>query len=256
MNLPFKRRHEPAPTVSARPPVTVEPTRLVTDATILKELIPPMPARYQTRTMTECALNGFFEGLSDIKDFDMKIFALVPDLKQKLLNSSYEIPEFIWDVINVKLSFEEQAWVIYVMMRFVHVWHALKIAATNPHGYEYLCLPLELAGEENVLMVLEELKPLLVRLGLDKDKTKVNGREYSSVVDTFFENRAQLFRVYGLEDLLSLETFIVNLKGEVDYWPAEKFTDMFEGSRALLSAVEGVRRNFWTAEMHPRERVH
>lgn len=252
MNLPFGKKREPAPTVLARPSMTVEPTRLITNEAVLADLVPPMPARYQTRTMTECALNGFFEGLSDIDGFDMTIFAMVPGLKQKLLDDNYEIPEFIWDKVNLEMDFEEQAWVIYVMMRFVHIWHALKIAATGPRGREYLCLPLELAGEENFMVTLEELKPLLVRLGLNKDNTAVNGREYPSVTSTFFENRAQLFRVYGLGDLMSLGAFIISLDDKVDYWPGEALASLFESSAALLSAMDGVQKHFWTAEMHPR----
>ena len=243
MNLPFKRNNTEKEVRKVAP--TVPPTKLITSASILAELVPPMPERYQTETEEECAINGFFEGLNEV-GFGVEDLAMMIGIKERLMEKGYEMPDPIWKKVN-KLTFKQQARVIYVMVRYVHAWNALR--AKKPG---YLCLPLELSGEDNFLSILARLKPLLRRLGLDKGKTEANGLEYPTVINMFLDVRIDLFRVYQLEDYLALEDFI--LQNPLDYWPkelAEKFCD----SRTLIDATREACEHFMSAKLHPKLRA-
>ena len=216
----------------------IPPTTLITRESIRAELVPPVPERYRTTTMAECAANGMFEGLDDV-GFDLKIMAADPNIKLRMLNENFKMPEFIWKKINL-LSFDQIAEVNYTIVRFVHARNAY-----NATGYQRLIL--ELAGEDNFLSILEEVKPLLRRWGLDKGSTKANGLEYATVINVFIERRTKLFSVYGLNDYLALGDFI--LLNPLDYWP-EELVEPFRDSATLLAAMNGVGKHFASAKLH------
>lgn len=223
----------------------VPPTTLMTGASIRKQLVPPMPERYHG-TATECALNGFFGGLDDV-GFDLMVMSLVTNIRQKMPSEEYLVPEVIWAQIN-ELSTEKIAKVIYTMVRFVHVGRALE-GSERP---AYLRLPLELAGEENFLAILDSLKPLLTRWGLDKGKTSANGLEYPAVIRLFAEERARIFRAHRLDDYLVLGDFI--LKAPLDYWPDELAEPFRESGALLLEAMRGVGAHYASEMLHPELR--
>ena len=253
MNLPFFRRKEEVreePVEKATPPPP--PVKLVTSASVRQELVPPSPDRYEVETSMECLVIAFIDGLFD-EGFDLKILSDIPDLKAKLMNREYEMPDYVWEEIN-KLSCEEQARVIYAMIRSLHIWHALKLAKDSERlkEKEFLTLPLELVGEGNFLSLLSEVKISLPRLGLDKGRTQGEGRnvDYPTVLKVFFKTREQFFRVYNLEDAESLAWFILELDTKLDYWPASLMRT-FDDSRVLLNAIRGIRRFYFYPELHP-----
>ena len=242
MDLPFKRTRMKKEVRDVTP--TVPPTKLITSASILAELVPPMPERYQTETMEECAINGFFEGL-DEASFGAENLAMMIGIKERLLEKGYEMPDPIWKKIN-RLTFGQQARAIYTIVRYVHVWYALRMEEPG-----YLRLPLELSGEDNFLSRLTELKPLLRRLGLDKGKTEANGLEYPTVINTFLDIRINLFRYYQITDCLALEDFI--LESPLSYWPKELVEDLHD-SRTLVDVTRDACEHFASAKLHSRLR--
>lgn len=254
MNLPFFRprkeiREGPIEIKIVAP---LAPTKLATNASIRQELVPPSPDRYEAKMLMECLVTAFVDGLFDV-GFDLKILASIPEVKAKLMSRDFEMPDFAWEEIN-RLSCEEQARVVYAMIRAAHIWYALKLVdeAETLKGKEFLALPIELAGEKNFLSLLSEVKPMLPRLGLDKGRTQGEGCnvDYPTVLKVFFKTRTQFFRVYDLEDIESLAWFILELDTKLDYWPA-KLTQAFNDSRTLLGAIEGVRRYYLYPDLHP-----
>ena len=254
MNLPsfFRSRKEirEEPIERVTPPLS--PTKLATSTSIRQELVPPVPDRYEVETLMECLVIAFIEGLFDV-GFDLKILASIPDVKAKLMNRDYEMPECVWEEIN-KLSCDEQARVIYAMIRALHIWYALKLAE-NPDELErkeFLMLPLELAGEKNFLSLLSEVKPMLPRFGLDKGRTQGEGNnvDYPTVLKVFFKTREQLFKVYHLESFESLAWFILRLDAKLDYWP-ESLTQVFDKSLVLLNAIDEVGQHYLCPDLHP-----
>ena len=253
MNLPFfhskkEVQEEPVRRIPAPP----APTKIITSASVRREMVPPIPERYQVETLMECLVIAFIEGLFDV-GFDLKILAGEPDIKAKLNSQDYEMPEYIWEEIN-KLSCDEQARVVYAMLRAMHVWYAFKLIEKPEtfKGKEFLALQLELAGEANLLSLLAELKPMLPRFGLDKGRTQGEERnmDYPSVIKVFLRTRTQLCQVYNLEDDLSLGWFILAVDSKLDYWPRE-LVQPFNDSSTLLGAIAGVKQYFLSPDLHP-----
>lgn len=252
MNLPFMHSREKARREVMAAAVT-PPTKLITNASVRAELVPSGVEKYETDTLLKCLIYGFFEGLHDV-DFDLKILAGVPDIQQKLMDEAYELPDFIWGKIN-ELSCEQQAWVIYIMMRFAHVRSALKMVRDPESlaGKEFLVLPLQLAGEDNFLDKLERVRPYLPRFGLNKGQTQgeVNGVDYPTVLSVFSGNREQFLRTYGLDNFEAMARFILTMDQRLDYFP-EELMAVFRDSETLLNTIDNVGKYFFSPRLHPQ----
>ena len=225
------------------------PTRLITPAIAKMELVPLGMSKYQTDAPLGYIINGYFEGLDDA-GVDLSVFAVEQDIKRKLSSGELDLPEFLWTTLQ-NLSIREMAKVIYNMVLCDHMWHALHDDLT---GQEYLGLPLVMSGEETFLTRLNEVTPILGRLGLDKGKTEgvVNGVKYPEVLKIFFSTRAQFFRVYHLGDFEGMARFVAEIEDRIG-WP-EELAGLFQDSRMLIRAIDQVERRFLSERLHPRLR--
>ena len=148
---------------------------------------------------------------------------------------------------------------IYVMIRSAHIWSALQLASSSKgaplKGKEHLGLPLELAGEANLVQMLTKIEPLLPRLGLDKGITRGegNGVNYPSVLTLFYKNRAQFFRVNNLERITDLCRFVMNLRDRMPNWP-ERLARIYRDPEAALNACDLIEANYVCSSLHSRSR--
>lgn len=190
------------------------------------------------------AVDGFPDGLEKV-GFDME--SITQDLLRDLKRDESKMPEPIWRRINL-LSCDQQAKVIMESVRNIHLEQALynvRIGSEVPlgalRGAEHLALPIELAGAPHFFDLLEKTKPVLPRLGLDKGATqgKTGGVAYPSVEHLFYKNRAQFFRVYGLETYDGMFHFLQCLPSRLPDWP-RRLAEPFRNEEIVLDAINQI----------------
>lgn len=228
-------------------------TPLATPQTVLLSKAPTGPIKGAPKRCaidpTVCyAIDGLIEGLEDVH-FSFEILPMsVKHFKMQLKLEDYEMSEEVWKKLQ-GYSCDEQAKIIMAMVRNVHLCRALDRlrGGEGPlgrlRGCEHKALPLALAGETNCREILEELKPLLPRFGLDKGATrgKTGGVDYPSVMNLFFRNRRQFFQVYRIEgDYTAMLRFLMAMKYRPNLdWP-EALTKPFEDEDTARDALNQI----------------
>lgn len=208
---------------------------------------PNAPSRCPIDPLVCYAIDGFIEGLQNAK-FPMGI--LPTYFERELKVEGYEMPDQIWDAINL-MNCAEQAEIIYEMIRSVHVSRALFNVrkGENPLGFleerKHLALPVELAGATHFRKILDELIPLLPRFGLDQGSVwgKTGRVEYPSVLNLFYKRRAQFFRVHQLDTYEGMMHFLTHLPEELPDWPLI-LSGPFQDEETAISAIDCLGDNF------------
>lgn len=181
------------------------------------------------------AIDGLIEGLEKVH-FPMETLSMpVGHFKMQLKLEDFEMPENVWILLQ-DYTCEKQAEIIMEIIRNIHLCTALNRLKMGEgplgslKGREHLALPIELAGATHFRGILDEVKPLLPKFGLDKGATqgKTGGQDYPSVINLFFRNRKQFFKVYGMDSQAEMYGFLTSMSRNYKGWPkplSEPFRD-------------------------------
>jgi len=226
------------------PPTVAPPTTLLNNAPT--EPIRQAPTRCAIDPLVCYAIDGLIEGMERVH-FPMEILPVsVEYFKMQLKIEDYEVPDEIWAEFQ-EYSCEEQAKIIMEIIRSVHLFTALNRlkGGEGPlgslKGREHLALMLELTGETYVRETLEKVKPLLPKLCLDKGATqgKAGGVDYPSVMNLFYRNRKQFFKVHGLESYAGMYNFLRNISVRLPDWP-EALSRPFRDEATAMDAINQI----------------
>lgn len=227
--------------------------------------MPPVAARAPKRTPVDplvCyVMDGFLRGLNllanspriSVENFAERLAtAMPPDLRIKLRDPRYEIPEEMWLLIR-ELSEDEQARVIYTIIWHVHMCEAMYLVCVatprggNPletlRGREHLALPLELAGEARFWEIWAKVKEFLPKLGLDQwvSRDFRGNVEYPAVIARLVAQRELIMRLFHLDTHLGMEKFLRSPSAAMAKvpsllgWPRE--LDVFNSDEAILDTI-------------------
>ena len=205
-------------------------------------------------SMDEVAVEAYKEGLVAFEiDFG--------DDEISMAKGRYHISDDLWGEVN-RLSCEQQAQIIYRMVYAVHIWSALQAVKQRPaplgslRGREHLGLPLEMAGEDNVVRILDRLTKILPSLGLDKGVTmgEGNGVMYPLVMTFFYKTRVQFWKRYGIDaSFATMCRFIMRIRTKIPNWPPE-LAKVYEDYEVALDACDRISMNYACPKLHARRR--